>query len=200
MKGGSSQWIIGAGLVVVVALAVPGWLGWHRPGAGAGHAGAAAQPAAHPPAGPASVSTSRTNTLWPDLPIDLDEAESNAARLVELPGRDPFQRATPLPPGPPPASPVSLLKLTAIWRQSGCRAAVINDRVVLEGEMFGAFRVERVEDDRVWLKGPEKSEAITFERGDRRAAATPAAAPAKGRVPPRTLAEATSGAAIRPGS
>ena len=162
------SWIVGVVAVVVMAGVCGYWL--RR---GGRTARTTPQPGLVLPAGGTNSATNAvagsgglTNRLWPDLPIDLDTAESNYQRLAEAPGRDPFLWIEPSS-STPVFSPINLLKLRAIWRQSGSQAVVINDRVYLEGETIAGFKIERIDADQVWLRGAEKAEPLTFERSER---------------------------------
>ncbi|MCL5099430.1 MAG: general secretion pathway protein GspB, partial [Candidatus Omnitrophica bacterium] len=46
-----------------------------------------------------------------------------------------------------------LLMLQALWQQTSRRLAVINGKVVGEGDSVAGFKVEKIEDDWVWLRG-----------------------------------------------
>lgn len=118
--------------------------------------------------------------LWPDLPIDIDTVTSNLPLWQAEPQRDPFQftEVLVLDTAQPTNSPLYLMKLQAIWRQTDGRAAVINGRVVMEGDTFEGMLVERIEADRVWFKGPERTEALVF--GQVRLPPPPPADPRKG--------------------
>lgn len=108
--------------------------------------------------------TVSTNTLWPDAPIDLDKVQASLPQWLDAPPRDPFQVTEPIVTAAVVQvySPISQLKLNAIWRQSGGSAAVINGRLVEQGDTVEGLKLERIEADRVWLKGPEKTEALVF--------------------------------------
>jgi hypothetical protein len=45
-----------------------------------------------------------------------------------------------------------LLKLSGIWRQANSTLAVLNNRVIHEGENILGFTVQTVEGDRVWVQ------------------------------------------------
>ena len=196
MKLLRSPWV--AGLLVGIALAGAGWKFWPR------HTRPAAEPAGHtlPQAAAASLMTgtltnNRTNRLWPETPIEMDLAESNYLRLADSSARDPFQMTTPAAPTVAVFSPLNALKLRAIWRQADNRVVVINDRVCLEGDTVEGFRLERVDGDCVWLKGPEKTEQLTFDRGDH---PVPPPLIQKGAIPPRALLGAPLEPAAKPKS
>ena len=154
------KWIVGlVGLVVVLAGAAYWFLirptAKHRLPLATGTNAAVAATAA---------TASGTNANWPALPIDIDAVQQGLARWTESPARDPFQVSEPIVPevAPTMPSPVSQFKLKAIWQQTGGRLAVINDRILQEGEMIAGCKLERIETDRVWLQGPEKLESLIF--------------------------------------
>ncbi len=122
-------------------------------------------PAAKGAAGAAAAGATglSTNILWPETPIDLDKVQASLPQWLDSPQRDPFQLAEPVVVAAAQVySPVSQLKLNAIWRQSGGSAAVINGRLVEPGDIIEGLKLERIEADRVWLKGPEKTEPLIF--------------------------------------
>jgi hypothetical protein len=151
-----------------------------------------------PAAAAAAKATARssTNALWPDTPIDFDKVQASLPQWLDAPQRDPFQLSEPVVVAAPTYSPVSQLKLNAVWRQSGGSAAVINGRLVAQGDTIEGLVLERIEADRVWLKGPEKTESLAFgqaqlpppppsSRGGLRGIFGPEAMPAKTPIPPK---------------
>ncbi|HXJ60452.1 MAG TPA: hypothetical protein VNU68_27720 [Verrucomicrobiae bacterium] len=112
--------------------------------------------------------------VGPEANIDLSKVgwPTNAA-----PRRDPFQviNAPSTNRLYPPAWQV--LELTAIWRQTGGKLAVINRKVLGEGDSLvtdlkgtpaaGAialrFTIELIEDDLVWVSGPSGREPLEFK-------------------------------------
>ncbi len=138
-----------------------------------------------------------TNLLWPETPIDLDKVQASLPQWLDAPQRDPFQLTEPAVVAAAPVySPVSQLKLNAVWRQTGGSAAVINGRLVAQGDTIEGLVLERIEADRVWLKGPEKTESLAFgqaqappppppSRGGLRGIFGPEVTPAKTPTPPK---------------
>lgn len=188
MKMTPRSWIFGGMAVAALALGLAWRLGWMgKPKQVAKKGGVVilvANGSAPTNHNQASLPAGQTNRVWPETPVDLGVAESNFTRIVESQPRDPFQITEVVVPVSPTYSPVSLLKLRAIWRQSGSRAVVINGRVYVEGDTVEGFQIDRIDGDRVWLKGPEKIEQLVFDRGER-PVATPApvrkgAGPGKG--------------------
>ena len=130
MKMTPKSWIP-VGIVLAVLVLGLGWrLGWMgkskpkakkgRPVVLVANGSAPTNPAVVP------LTAAQTNRFWPELPIDQGAAESSFMRIAEAPPRDPFQITQVVVATSPTYSPVSLLKLRAIWRQSGSRAVVIN--------------------------------------------------------------------------
>jgi hypothetical protein len=153
--------LIGLGVLVVALAGIAYWLYFGRPVRKSRSPAAAGNKAAGPAAG---LTRSPTNAIRPDAAIDLDYVQTNLARWLEAPQRDPFQLSEPVvtTAAAPTYSPVNQLKLNAVWRQSGGSAAVINGRIVEQGGTIEGLTLERIEADRVWLKGPEKIESLAF--------------------------------------
>jgi len=108
--------------------------------------------------------------------IDLSQVgwKSNSA-----PHRDPFQitpaTITNLVRLYPPAS--DLLSLTAVWRQTGSSLAVINGKIVADGDTLLAlvhgktpgeaeikysYKIQAIEGNGVWVEGPAGREQVEF--------------------------------------
>ncbi len=154
--------LIGLGVLVVALAGVACWLYFGRPvRKSRSPAAVAGSKAAGPVAG---LTRSPTNAIRPAAAIDFDYVQTNLPRWLEAPQRDPFQLSAPvvITAAAPTYSPVNQLKLNAVWRQSGGSAAVINGRIVEQGGTIEGLTLERVEADRVWLKGPEKVESLAF--------------------------------------
>ncbi|MBL9135019.1 MAG: hypothetical protein JNK85_04080 [Verrucomicrobiales bacterium] len=117
---------------------------------------------------PAPPAPSTTHPLMaaaplPVVPMDVAAILEQLPRWIEAPGRDPFQPRAPgsFKSNGPKAS--DLLNLTAVWRQTGGRLAVINNTIVTEGDQVAGFRVDRIEADRIWVKGTNGTEHIDFK-------------------------------------
>jgi len=100
--------------------------------------------------------------------VDLVLLQANSGRWAESPRHDPFQiRRSPALSSTtqigPPA--MELLKLSAVWRQTGSTLAVINDHVVSIGDAILQFRIQTIEADRVWVEGPNGREQVAFKFG-----------------------------------
>jgi type II secretory pathway component PulC len=120
----------------------------------------------------ASTDTARVPSLssavpvaLPERAIDLDEVRRRFGSWAEAPVRDPFQayglvrdsKASQLA-----AAPATPLVLNGIWRQSGSSLAVINHHVYGPGDEVEGYKVERIEADRVLLRGAERQEVLRF--------------------------------------
>ncbi len=166
--------LLGNPLVVgglcLVALGVVGYqfLGSRHPGAPApapvssapvpGASPARPSPAALPdrPAKPGTNATASA-TL-----IDRTYIESHLAEWTESSRRDLFRLVPAAAPGKPAISPVSRWKLKSIWQQTGSRLAVINNAIHSEGDVIEGYRLESIENDRVWFKGWTGRECLVF--------------------------------------
>lgn len=123
---------------------------------------AATQPAAGAPKTRAIKTTAKSDEQPLPVPTaDIARAEvaSASARWTTSPRRDPFQLAN----DRSGRTARDLLTLSAIWRQTASTLAVINNRVLAEGESILEFRVETIDDDRVWVQGPAGREWIEFK-------------------------------------
>jgi hypothetical protein len=89
--------------------------------------------------------------------MDLVTVETNAVRWTLSPRRDPFNSRISAA-----SQAARLLKLKGIWRQTGHDLAVINKKLVAEGDPILEFTVEKIEPDRVWVTGPGGREALDF--------------------------------------
>ncbi len=54
------------------------------------------------------------------------------------------------------------LKLQGVWRQTASTLAVINNKVLAEGDTIQQFRVETIQQDVVWVVGPNGREKLEF--------------------------------------
>ena len=101
----------------------------------------------------------------PEAPIDVAYVQANLSRWMEAPARDPF--AVYLPAAGRNSGPRAdeLLSLHAIWRQTGGQLAVINGRIVGEGDRIAGFLVEAIEKSLVRVRGSNGVERIEFQAG-----------------------------------
>lgn len=162
---------------------------------------AASRPAAPAPSTPAPRRPARPEAVAatpppgtrraPDTAIDVAYVQANLARWMEAPARDPF--AVYLPASNRSSGPRAdeLLSLHAIWRQTGGQLAVINGRIVAEGDRIAGFQVEAIEKSLVRVRGSNGVEKIEFSGGRPRPNRTNALAnagtprPAAGNAPAR---------------
>ncbi len=117
-------------------------------------------PAAAPRTGPASVA---------QVPMERAYIQEHLAEWVDAPKRDPFLLLSDNTSGAMFAmnqspSPVAQWKLRAIWRQTGGRLAVINTNLYREGDLLQGYRVERIDEDQVVLRGTNGTERLRFPR------------------------------------
>ncbi len=106
------------------------------------------------PAAPLPVLPTGESTIRREL------ARSRMERWLQAPDRDPFAYLKPVNARPsiiPSAKPETML-VSAIWRQAGQQFAVINGRVLREGEEAFGHTVERIENGAVFLSHPANGE------------------------------------------
>lgn len=132
-----------------------------QPGAALAAAGASA--------GSASVLAPPPKTVPPPVAeIDLNYAQTHFQEWIDTPARDPFLlnfAIAPPPKAPQEVSPVALMKLKAIWRQTGGGLAAIDHGLYREGEeIVPGYKLDRIERDQVWIQGPEKQERLDFDK------------------------------------
>ncbi len=166
MKPLANPWIVG-GLCVIAAGVVGYQLLGSRRSVGPPPAPTSSAPPPIAP-GPSTLiphpSTNSPETTAPATRIDQAYVQSHFPQWLQAPQRDPFLWATAGEHGASPSSPVSQWRLKSIWNQTGSRLAVINNRVHAEGDLIGAYRLEAVESDGVWLRGPNGREALGFAK------------------------------------
>lgn len=100
----------------------------------------------------------------PRQPADRDYLASRFREWRESAPRDPFElfpeaRTSTVD---PPVYAVDLLSLTAVWRQTGSRLAVVNSRVVGERDVIEGFEVHSIGGDHIWVNGPNGRELVEF--------------------------------------
>ena len=98
--------------------------------------------------------------IEPAASIDLNQV---GWALNGFPRRDPFQVNTAPGPGQKFTPAMELLTLKAIWRQTGGNLAVINNQIVIPGDIIGDFKIEAIEQDLVWVQGPGGRERVDFK-------------------------------------
>lgn len=121
------------------------------------------------PAPPPASSTFNTES-GPDSPpprvsddaavsrIDRDLVLAGADRWMETPRRDPFHNLF-----QQKSRAKELLTLAAVWRQSGSTLAVINNKLLAEGDTILDFKVQKIGEDRVWVEGPDGRQSVEFK-------------------------------------
>ncbi len=135
-------------------------------------------PAANPRTPPASRPIASAHTG-----LDLPYIQEHVSQWVDSPRRDPFlllnvKRAESVLSRNDPPSPVAQWKLNAIWRQTGSRLAAINSGVYREGDSIHGYKVERIEDDQVVLRGTNGTQSLGFVRAPKREVVAPGASQA----------------------
>ncbi len=164
------------GIMAVAAVALLGWRLWpilHRPSRSRPPQTVAT------PAPPAPVSTAvvplpvaagkfvAVQTSAPPVfqpgGIEVSPVKMNAPSWSDSSQRDPFQmlgvRSANQASNPPA---MQVLKLGAIWRQTGNMLAVLNNRVVSEGDTILGFTIETIGAEHVWVGGPNGREEMVF--------------------------------------
>ena len=221
MKFLRNPWVVGALAVIAVVtvfvqLFQPQIKRWYaRVSSTTGNAAAVAnksgigQPfvpasSAHPASG-AAAKTSSVSAPAPKVSgnrrakIDADYVTSHFVEWVDSPGRDPFLIASGyvastngLPEGP---NPVPTWKLSGIWRQTGEQLAAINGGVYGEGDVIEGWKVEKIDVDRVWFRGPtNRLEVLQFHQFQAVQPAVPVPTPTRRLGPkPRPMQEHTVG-------
>ena len=135
-----------------------------------------ATPAAPLPALPTGESTLRREV-----------ARNRMERWLQAPDRDPFAFVKPVSARPSiiaTAKP-DAFQVSAIWRQAGQQFAVINGKVLREGEEAFGYTVERIENGAIFLRHPANGEVrAEFPAFDRLPGAKTAPATAGPILPP----------------
>jgi hypothetical protein len=106
---------------------------------------------------PVAVAATPAAVVAPEKPlgpptIKREVARSRVTRWVDAPERDPFALfASVATVKTTPKKAVALI-VSAIWRQSGQQLAVLNGRLVKEGDQAFDYTVERIESGAVFLR------------------------------------------------
>jgi hypothetical protein len=119
-----------------------------------------------PESDPASLPPGERADPADETEIDIGYLNQRLAKWVESPNRDPFGYY----PKPPPSDLMTtsrtnaseLLKVSAIWRQTGRRLAVINGKVLGESSEIQGFRVDQIDATVVRLTGPHGPDQIVL--------------------------------------
>ena len=132
-----SRWPLASASAALVALAFAGWWWWPTP-----------HPTAAAPSAPTPSPVVAASPTAPP-PLATREPSSTAAappaRRLVVPALD----ETDGPPAPPEAAPAATgrpddLRLNAITRRDGRPVALVNDRLVFEGDSFDGVRILRI--------------------------------------------------------
>ncbi len=165
MKPLNNPWVVGALCVVALGLAGYQFLAPHRrPGISPAAATPAPAPVPSRPSALSAHSLAPAQAAAPPSLIDQTYVLSHLAQWIEAPQRDPFLLPTASFHGAATGSPVIKWKLRAIWNQTGCRLAVINKGIYAEGDLVEGYRLEKIESDGVWLRGPTGREGLGFTK------------------------------------
>jgi hypothetical protein len=115
------------------------------------------------PMDPPAPGTTAAAPVMPVTGIEIASAWASSPRWAESPRRDPFHGYVP-PSAKAGSGPVAKdeLRLQGVWRQTASTLAVINDKVLAEGDMIRQFRVETIQQDAVWVVGPNGREKLQF--------------------------------------
>lgn len=122
------------------------------------------------PKGTASVVAPPPRTVPPPpMAIDRSYAQTRFAGWIAAPPRDPFLIVSAFAAAPAKApleiSPVAMMKLKGIWRQTGGNLAAIDKGVYSEGDQIVAgYKLDRIDSEQVWIQGPEKKERLDFDK------------------------------------
>jgi hypothetical protein len=115
------------------------------------------RPTATPPAATPVLQTTVAGTPLPaQTPVQL-----RPARLTPPPLATPARRR-PLASPPPAQRPVADLRLSAITRRDGIPIAVLNDRVVQEGDAFDGIKVLRIGETEIEVEVAGRTRKVTF--------------------------------------
>jgi hypothetical protein len=112
-------------------------------------------------AAPPPVVKPRVLIVGPDASVELDQLG-----WIPSPTRDPFRAAAPVAAtiSDHKADPLAgVLNLKAVWLQEKGSWAVINGKVLGEGDAILDFRVEKILADGVLVQGPGGSRKVNFK-------------------------------------
>jgi hypothetical protein len=116
-------------------------------------------------------------TNAPEQLVAWKKLGTNEPSFLTTPKRDPFQfvplpdsyRFVALSNAPTLSQPVKtaqeMLALNAVWMQTGSQLAVINGAIVGEGSSILDYKIDKIEQDKVWVTGPIGPEKVEFSRG-----------------------------------
>ncbi len=127
------------------------------------------RPAAAPtaPAKPAKPpADSPAPPQGPAASVEVAVLETNSLRWAEAPRNDPFKVRfyVSSAQGTTNRPAMEVLTLNAVWQQTdGAPLAVINNRLLGEGDVILEFKISTIEPDRVWVDGPNGREPVRFK-------------------------------------
>jgi hypothetical protein len=124
---------------------------------------AAAVPTQNNKPAAAAVSTRESKEETHEVPVqpmNVAEASSFASQWAQNPKRDPFKVAGSRSDG---KAARDLLTLGGVLRQTDSILAVLNNQVLAAGDTILGFRIETVEDQCVWVTGPNGREQVEFK-------------------------------------
>ena len=96
----------------------------------------------------------------PQAPMDVHSMRASSPAWIANPLRDPFFVRAGIKDG---RSARELLTLTGTLQQTASTLAVLNNRVLAAGDSILGFKLEAVENDRVWVTGPNGRESVEFK-------------------------------------
>ena len=129
-------------------------------------AGTANSSNSNSPAGSAAISASAgtRNRSGSPAVMDLGVVQTNWVRWTESPPHDPFQMTSEGANRPAGfRTAMEILTLNSILYQSGGPLAVIDNRVVMRGDMVLGYKVLNIGSEHVWLEGPNGFEELIFD-------------------------------------
>lgn len=97
----------------------------------------------------------------PTVPsMNVAEASAHSGQWLLSPKRDPFK----LSGGPSDGKAArDLLTLRGVLRQTQSTLVVLNNQVLSVGDSILGFKIESIEDQRVWVNGPNGREQVEFQ-------------------------------------
>ena len=112
------------------------------------------------PAQPRAHSIPVTTQGVPTAPMDLHSMAASSPGWIASPHRDPFYIRAGIKDG---RSARELLTLTGTLQQTASTLAVLNNRVLAAGDSILGFKLEAIENDRVWVTGTNGRESVEFK-------------------------------------
>jgi hypothetical protein len=94
------------------------------------------------------------------IPMDIHAMRASAPAWAESPRRDPFYVRGGIKDG---KSAREQLTLMGTLQQTRSTLAVVNNQVLSAGDMILGFKIESVDENKVWVSGPNGRESIEFK-------------------------------------